>query len=108
MQTGEVKRTDLAHTLDIRAFTSCSVPPHLEHILLAEDQPISGDLSCAVFRMHRAVGGSWTEYLHIDEDLHRLAAAHSTAAGIASIRICTFCRIGQGTPRHYVMQCLET
>ena len=32
-----------------------------------EDQPSSVDLSGAIFRMHRAVGGSWTEYLTTDE-----------------------------------------
>ena len=36
------------HTLDIRAFTSRPIPSHLEHLLLAEDQPTSVDLSGAL------------------------------------------------------------
>ena len=54
------------HTLDIRAFTSCPVPPHLENLLLSQDKTRLVDLSRALFRMHRAVGGSWTEYLKTD------------------------------------------
>ena len=49
------------HTFDIRAFTSCPVLPHLQHFLLADDRACSVDLSGPLFRMHRAVGGSWTE-----------------------------------------------
>ena len=58
--------------------------------------------------MHRAVGGSWTEYLKTDKVLRHLADAHSTAAGLPSIRTCPFCRVNHGTPRHYVMECQET
>ena len=58
--------------------------------------------------MHRAVGGSWTEYLKTDEELVRLAGNHAMEEGLPSIRTCPFCRLSQGTPRHYVMECLET
>ena len=95
------------HTLDILAFTSRPIPSHLEHLLLAEDQPMSVDLSGALFRMHRAVGGSWTEYLKTDDELLRLAEIRHTAAGLP-YRMCPFCRVSQGTPRHYVMECQET
>ena len=61
-----------------------------------------------MFRMHRAVGGSWTEYLKTDKVLLHLADAHSTAAGLPSIRTCPFCRASHGTPRHFVMECFET
>ena len=42
------------HTLDIRVVTSRPIPSHLAHLLLAEDQPTSVDLSRALFRLHRA------------------------------------------------------
>ena len=58
--------------------------------------------------MHRAVGGSWTEYLKTDKALLHLADVHATAAGLPSIRTCPFCRASHGTPRHFVMECLET
>ena len=58
------------HTLDIRAFTSRPIPSHLEHLLLAEGQSTSVDLSGALFRMHRAVGRSWTEYLKTTTNCH--------------------------------------
>ena len=96
------------HTLDIRAFTSCSVPSHLEHLLLSEDRASSVDLRRSLCRMHRAVGGSWTEYLKTDEELFRLASNHATQAGFPSIRTCAFCCVSHGTPRHYVMECPET
>ena len=96
------------HTLDIRAFSSCSIPPHLYHLLLSEDKVDTVDLSGCMFRMHRAVGGSWTEYLKTDKVLLHLADAHSTAAGLPSIRTCPFCRANHGTPRRYVMECPET
>ena len=102
----EVKRLDLPTYIGYPRFHVTSNPPHLEHLLLAEDQLCSVDLSGALFRMHRAVGGSWTEYLKTDEELFRLAGTHLTAAGAAaglSSRTCPFCRVSQGTPRHYVM-----
>ena len=96
------------HTLDIRAFTSCSVPSHLEHLLLSEDGASSVDLTRSLFRMHRAAGGSWTEYLKTDEELLRLVSNHATHAELPSIRTCPFCHVSYGTPRHYVMECPET
>ena len=59
-----------SYALDIRAFTSCAVPPHLERLLLAEDNAQSTDLSNMLFRMQQAIGGAWTEYLHSDEELN--------------------------------------
>ena len=96
------------HTLDIRAFTSCPVPPHLENLLLSQDKTRLVDLSRALFRMHRAVGGSWTEYLKTDEELLRLAVSHPARVELPSVRTCPFCRTTHGTPRHYVMECPET
>ena len=54
-------------TLD-KAFTSCVVPPHFERFLIAEDSADSTDLSCILFRMQRAIGGAWAEYLHIGDE----------------------------------------
>ena len=96
------------HALDIRAFTSCPVPPHLENLLLSQDKTGSVDISRALFRMHRAVGGSWTEYLKTDEELFRLAGSHPSRVELLSVRTCPFCCTTHGTPRHYVMECPET
>ena len=96
------------HTLDIRIFAYCSIPPHLHNLVLSSDKVDTVDLSCCMFRMHRAVGGSWTEYLKTDKVLRHLADARSTAAGLPSIRTCPFCRVNHVTPRHYVMECPET
>ena len=38
------------HTLDIRAFTACPVPPHLKRFRIAEDGADSTDLSNILFR----------------------------------------------------------
>ena len=43
-KVAKLKDTIYKHTLDIRAFTSCSIPPHLEHFLLAEDNAQATDL----------------------------------------------------------------
>ena len=88
------------HTLDIRAFTSC---PHLQHFLLAEDRACSVDLSGSLFRMHRAVGGSWTEYLKTDEELVHLAGNHAIEAGHPSIH--PYVPILPSKPRHSASLC---
>ena len=45
------------HTMDISAFISCAIPPHLERFLLAENKARKTDLSCAFFRMQKAIRG---------------------------------------------------
>ena len=51
-----MKGQTYTHTMDIRAFTSCAIPPHLARFLLAEDSARKTDLSYA-FRMQRAIRG---------------------------------------------------
>ena len=83
-------------------------PPHLESFLLAEDDVKSVDLSSAMFRMHRAIAGSCTEYMHTDEELHRKAMLWANKCDFSSYRACPLRQKGAGTPRHYVMMCTET
>ena len=63
------------------------------------------DLSQMLYRCVRAIGGGWTEQLHIDSDLRRVAERWSRAQNLPSVRTCPLCREGPGTPRHVVMSC---
>ena len=83
-------------------------PPHLENFLLEEDDYKTVDLSPAIFRMHRAIAGSWTEYMHTDEELHHQAMLWANKCEFSSHRICPFCKKATGTRRHYVMMCTDT
>ena len=94
----KLKDTMYKHTLDIRAFTSCSISPQLEHLLLPDDDAQATDLSGIMFRMQRAIGGSWTEYIHTDEGLHQIATYWAFGLSFKSDRICPFCRVEQGRP----------
>ena len=89
-------------------YTSCPIPPHFDGLLLPSDHADSVDLSSILFRMHRSVGGAWTEYIKSDLILRQLATTHHASLLLASVRICPFCRLHHGTPRHYVMECPET
>ena len=97
-----------SHTLDIRAFTSPAVSPHLERFLLAEDNAQSTYLSSLLFRVQRAIGGARTEYLRSDEELNHLAIKWAQHLNLPSARTCPFCKNGHSTPRHYVMVCTES
>ena len=85
-------------TMDIRAYTACAPPPHLKCFLLAEDDAKSVDLSSAMFRMHREIAGSWTEYMHTDEVLHHKALTWANKYELTSHGICPFCKRGQEPP----------
>ena len=63
------------------------------------------DLSQMLYRCVHAIGGGWTEQLHIDSDLRRVAERWSRAQNLPSVRTCPLCREGPGTPRHVVMSC---
>ena len=65
----------------------------------------SVDLSRMLYRCVRAIGGGWTEQLHVDPALLEIAEQWSNTHGTASPRICPLCRAGPGTPRHVVMSC---
>ena len=72
-RVAKLKETLYKHTLNIKAFISCSIPPHLEHFLLAEDNAQATDLSGIVFRMQRAIGGLLIEHMRTDEGFHQIA-----------------------------------
>ena len=107
-RVAKLKDTIYKHALDIRAFTSCPIPPHLEHFLLAEDNAQATDVSGIMFRMQKAIGGSLAEFMHTDEGLHEIATYWSREVSLKSNRSCPFCKNGAGTPRHYVIACTET
>ena len=60
-----------------------------------------------MFRMQRTIGGSCTEYIHVDEGLHQLATYWALGLSFNTHRICPVCKSGLGTPRHYAMACPE-
>ena len=57
--------------------------------------------------MHRAIGGSCAEYIHIDEEVHQIATLWSSRASVKAHRTCPFCKNGTGILRLHVM-CSET
>ena len=59
--------------------------------------------SCS--RCVRAIGGGWSEQLHVDAPLALLEERWSTSLGLPSARTCPLCSGGPGTPRHVVMSC---
>ena len=61
------------------------------------------DLSRVLYRSVRAIGGGWTEQLHVDPALASLAEQWRVQCGLSSIRSCPLCQTGPGTPRHVVM-----
>ena len=63
------------------------------------------DLSRVLYRCVRAIGGGWTEQLHVDPALASLAEQWRVRCGLSSIRSCPLCQTGPGTPRHVVMVC---
>lgn len=63
------------------------------------------DLSGMLYRCVRAIGGGWTEQLHVDPALVEVAERWCQARGLESKRTCPLCRAGPGTPRHVVMSC---
>ena len=93
-----LKGTLYPHSLDIRMYTSCPIPPHFDGVLLPSDHADSVDLSSILFRMHRSVGGAWTEYIKSDLILRQLATTHHAAHLLSSVRTCPFCRLHHGTP----------
>ena len=93
--------------LQLRMYTKCSVPARLRHFLVPGEDPRCVDLSGQIFHMMRAIGGAWTEALHVDRDLASFASAWAEQVGTHSARVCPFCRLDAGTPRHVVMVCPE-
>ena len=63
------------------------------------------DLSRVLYRCVRAIGGGWTEQLHVDPALASLAEQWRVQCRLSSIRSCPLCQTGPGTPRHVVMVC---
>ena len=104
----KLKGTLYPHSLDIRIYTSCPIPLQFDGLRLPSDNADMVDLSNIIFRMQRAVGGAWTEYIKSDPMLRQLATSYHVSHRLPSVRTCPFCRFHHGTPRHYVMECLET
>ena len=93
--------------LDIKAYTAYEAPAALWHLTLDTDSAGGIDLAGPFYRMQRAIGGGWTERLHVDAELRELAEAWAHCRGYASARLCPFCLQGHGTPRHVIMTCRE-
>ena len=98
--------TALVYTpaLDMHLYTACSLslsPPvlHLPH------DNISVDLSVALFRCLRLVGGGWTEQIKVQPELLKVAQFLYERNWVGSVRSCPLCRCLPGTPRHVVMSC---
>lgn len=85
-------------------YTQCTPPPHWRSWCLPTDKPVL-DLSSVLFRCVRAIGGGWSEQLHVDAPLALLAERWSSSLGLPSARTCPLCSGGPGTPRHVVMSC---
>ena len=91
--------------LDVSSYTCCSVPERWRRFLLPGDLPGTVDLSKMLYRCLRAIGGGWTEMLHVDSSLAVLAGPWAERRGLPSHRWCPLCRSAAGTPRHVVMTC---
>ena len=98
--------TALVYTpaLDMHLYTACSLslsPPvlHLPH------DNISVDLSVALFRCLRLVGGGWTEQIKVQPELLKVAQFLYERNWVGSVRSCPLCRCLPGTSRHVVMSC---
>ena len=63
------------------------------------------ELSKVLYRCVRAIGGGWSEQLHVDSDLVSLAERWRSSQNLSSIPTCPLCQTGPGTPRHVVMSC---
>ena len=93
-----------APSLDPSLHTQCTFPPAwLRWALPADSLPI--DLSAVSFRLHRAIGGAWTERLHVSPTETLMANTWAEQAGWPSARTCPLCASAPGTPRHAIMGC---
>ena len=88
-------------SMDVRWYQACRIPPEWARWQLQRDTE-TVDLAPMLYRLHRAIGGSWTEKLHSSAELQELATARAAAD---NPRLCPLCRNGAGTPRHVVMAC---
>ena len=86
------------HTLDVRIYTSCSIPTQLSNLILPSDKADKVHLSSIMFRMQRAVGGSWTEYHKSDAILCHLISEQMSSLRLPNVRTCPFCKSNHGTP----------
>ena len=91
-------------TLDVSIYTQCNFTTAWSRWLLpADSSPL--DLSAMAFRLHRAIGGSWTECLHAHATEATVASQWAARVDDPSHRTCPLCRQAPGTPRHVVMGC---
>ena len=99
-----MRRRIFTPALDLRLYVCCSIPRRWQGWLMPQDED-TVDLSLVRYRTLRAIGGGWTEKLHVDPALSESAEAWREQIGMATVRTCPLCRQGAGTPRHVVMQC---
>ena len=91
-------------TLDVSIYTQCNFTTAWSRWLLpADSSPL--DLSAMACRLHRAIGGSWTERLHAHATEATVASQWAARVDDPSHRTCPLCRQAPGTPRHVVMGC---
>ena len=90
--------------LDPSLYIQCTFPDQWLRWSLPSDAGVV-DLSPVIVRLHRAIGGAWTERLHSQSDLLTLAKAWALDRGLPSPRVCPLCCTGPGTPRHVIMSC---
>lgn len=86
-------------------YTECVPLAHWRSWCLPTDRRVV-DLSKVLYRCIRAIGGGWTEQLHVDATLPNIAEHWRSAQALPSQRVCPLCKSGPGTPRHVVMSCL--
>ena len=65
-------------TLDLRAYTQCTIAPRWQQLALPIDGWRGVDLSKVLYRAIRAVGGGWTESLHSDPSLHAVTVTKAS------------------------------
>ena len=103
---GKIARegTDLfCAVLHPRLYTAVPIPTRWQTLALPQDGEVV-DISGFQFRCLRAVGGGWTEQLHSDPELLRLAEEEARRQG-RPVRTCPLCLAAAGTPRHVALNC---
>jgi hypothetical protein len=63
------------------------------------------DLSSMLYRLHRAIGGGWTEMIKVDTSMAAALGQWRAVPCYVADRVCPLCGLGPGTPRHVIMEC---
>ena len=94
-----IRRAVFTKCLELRWYTQIVVPQTWAAFKLPSDHS-TVDLSKALYRCTRAIGGSWTEMQHSDPNMAEKAqrwAARFVANPAVNHRTCPLCREGPGT-----------